>query len=55
MGNHVILISLLHGIQGVSLHSYIIIPYSYVIITQGPIITHYYLFQLPELAAEGAH
>ena len=50
MGNHVIMIPLLSVMQRVSLYYYIIMIYYYVIITQGSIITHYFLFQSPELA-----
>ena len=36
--------------QRVSLHYYVIYMHYYVIITKGHIITHYYIFQYPELA-----
>ena len=41
---------LLRIMQRASFCYYIIITYYYVIITSGSIITHYYLFQSPELA-----
>ena len=45
------MIQLLRVMQRVSsLHYYVIIAHHYVIITEGPIITHYYIFQSPELA-----
>ena len=50
--NHVIMIPLLRIMQRVGLHYCIIITFHYVIITPGFIITHYYLFQSPELADE---
>ena len=52
MENHVIMIPLFCIMQSVGLHYCIItsITYYYVIITQGSIVTHYYLFQSPELA-----
>ena len=50
MGNHVVIIPLSCVMQRVSLYYYTIITYYYVIISQGPIITHYYLFQSPKLA-----
>jgi len=41
---------LLRVMQRASFCYYLIITYYYVIITPGSIITHYYLFQSPELA-----
>ena len=52
MGNHVIMIPLCRVMQRVSIYYYTIFLYYYVIITPGSIITHYYLFQSPELADE---
>ena len=49
-GNHVIMIPLLRVMQRVCYHDYVVITYYYVIITKGPIITHDYIFQSPELA-----
>ena len=42
--------TLLQVMQRASLCYYTIVTYYYVIITQGSIITHYYLFQSLELA-----
>ena len=44
------MITLLPVMQRACLCYYTIITYYYVIITPGSIITHYYLFQSPELA-----
>ena len=44
------MITLLRVMPRASLSYYTICVYYYVIITQGSIITHYYLFQSPELA-----
>ena len=49
-GNHVIMITLLRVMQSASHCCHAIIIYYCVIITPGSIITHYYLFQSPELA-----
>ena len=46
----IIMITWLRVMQRASLCYYITITYSYIIITQGSIITHYYLYQSPELA-----
>ena len=44
------MITLLRVMQRASFCCYTFITYHYVIITPGSIITHYYLFQSPELA-----
>ena len=44
------MIPLLRVMQRVCYHDYVVITYYYVIITKGPIITHNYIFQSPELA-----
>ena len=49
------MIQLLRIMQRVGLHYCIIISYYYVIIIQGGFITHYYLFQSPELADDSLH
>ena len=49
------MITLLPVMQRACLCYYTIITYYYVIITPGSIITHYYLFQSPELADVVAH
>ena len=55
MGNHVMMIPLLRVLPGGGLYYYIVITYYYVIITTGSIITHYCLFQSPELVDELLH
>ena len=47
------MIALFRVMQRACLCYYTIIMYHYVIITPGSIITHYYLFQSPELSDGG--